>query len=328
MNTSTLKVRLAILNFLEFAVWGSYLISLGQYLANIGMGQDIFWFYAVQGIVSLFMPAVVGIVADRWIQAQRMLSLCHTLAGAAMIACGIYCMMMPTPQFAHLFALYTISVAFFMPTIGLANSVAFNALTKAGLDTVTHFPPIRVFGTVGFICAMLFVNFTQFQMDYNQFFTSGAIGIILAMYALGMPQCPVNKGESRSVSDMLGLKAFRLFKQRRMAIFFIFSMLLGVSLQITNSYGTSFINSFGLIPEFAGDWGVRNATAIISISQISETLCILLIPFCLKRFGIKGVMLISMFAWVLRFAFFGLGDTGDGVWLLVLSCIVYGVAFD
>jgi nucleoside transporter len=148
------------------------------------------------------------------------------------------------------------------------------------------------------------------------------------MYALGMPQCPVNKGESRSVSDMLGLKAFRLFKQRRMAIFFIFSMLLGVSLQITNSYGTSFINSFGLIPEFAGDWGVRNATAIISISQISETLCILLIPFCLKRFGIKGVMLISMFAWVLRFAFFGLGDTGDGVWLLVLSCIVYGVAFD
>ena len=320
MNTSTLKVRLAILNFLEFAVWGSYLISLGQYLANIGMGQDIFWFYAVQGIVSLFMPAVVGIVADRWIQAQRMLSLCHTLAGAAMIACGIYCMMMPTPQFAHLFALYTISVAFFMPTIGLANSVAFNALTKAGLDTVTHFPPIRVFGTVGFICAMLFVNFTQFQMDYNQFFTSGAIGIILAMYALGMPQCPVNKGESRSVSDMLGLKAFRLFKQRRMAIFFIFSMLLGVSLQITNS--------FGLIPEFAGDWGVRNATAIISISQISETLCILLIPFCLKRFGIKGVMLISMFAWVLRFAFFGLGDTGDGVWLLVLSCIVYGVAFD
>lgn len=328
MNTSTLKVRLAILNFLEFAVWGSYLISLGQYLANIGMGQDIFWFYAVQGIVSLFMPAVVGIVADRWIQAQRMLSLCHTLAGAAMIACGFYCMMMPSPQFAHLFALYTISVAFFMPTIGLANSVAFNALARAGLDTVTHFPPIRVFGTIGFICAMLFVNFTQFQMDYNQFFTSGVIGIILAMYALGMPQCPVNKGESRSVSDMLGLKAFRLFKQRRMAIFFIFSMLLGVSLQITNSYGTSFINSFGLIPEFAGDWGVRNATAIISISQISETLCILLIPFCLKRFGIKGVMLISMFAWVLRFAFFGLGDTGDGVWLLVLSCIVYGVAFD
>ncbi len=328
MNASAIKVRLALLNFLEFAVWGSYLISLGQYLASIGMGQDIFWFYAVQGIVSLFMPAVVGIVADRWLQAQRMLSLCHFLAGAFMLCCGGYCLLTDVPQFAPLFTFYTLSVAFYMPTIGLANSVAFNALTRAGLDTVVHFPPIRVFGTIGFICAMLFVNFTQFQMDYNQFFTSGVIGMVLAMYALTMPQCPVNKGESRSLADMLGLRAFKLFKQRRMAIFFIFSMLLGVSLQITNSYGTSFINSFGSIPEFAGDWGVRNATAIISISQISETLCILLIPFCLKRFGIKGVMLMSMFAWVLRFGFFGLGDTGHGVWLLVLSCIVYGVAFD
>lgn len=328
MNTSTLKVRLALLNFLEFAVWGSYLISLGQYLGSIGMGQDIFWFYAVQGIVSLFMPAVVGILADRCIQAQRMLSLCHVISGAFMIAAGLYCMFTPSPVFGPLFTLYAISVAFFMPTIGLANSVAFNALTRAGLDTVKHFPPIRVFGTIGFICAMLFVNFTQFQMDYNQFFTSGVVSLVLALYALSMPKCPVNKGESRSIGDMLGLNAFRLFKKRRMAIFFIFSMLLGVSLQITNSYGTSFINSFGLIPQFANDWGVRNATAIISISQASETLCILLIPMCLKRFGIKGVMLISMFAWVLRFAFFGLGDTGDGVWLLVLSCIVYGVAFD
>lgn len=328
MNPTTLKVRLILLNFLEFAVWGSYLISLGQYLGSIGMGQDIFWFYAVQGIVSLFMPAVIGIVADRWIQAQRTLSLCHLIAGVAMIAAGSYCMLSGKPEFGTLFALYTLSVAFFMPTIGLANSVAFNALSRAGMDTITAFPPIRVFGTVGFICAMLFVNFTQFQTNYYQFFTSGVIGLILALYALSMPQCPVNRGESRSMADMLGLRAFKLFKQKKMAIFFIFSMLLGVSLQITNSYGTSFITSFGNIAEFAGDWGVRNATAIISISQISETLCILLIPFCLKRYGIKGVMLMSMFAWVLRFGFFGLGDTGSGVWLLVLSCIVYGVAFD
>lgn len=328
MNTSTLKVRLAILNFLEFAVWGSYLISLGQYLANIGMGQDIFWFYAVQGIVSLFMPAVVGIVADRWIQAQRMLSLCHTLAGAAMIACGIYCMMMPTPQFAHLFALYTISVAFFMPTIGLANSVAFNALTKAGLDTVTHFPPIRVFGTVGFICAMLFVNFTQFQTNAWQLITSAVLSFILAAYALTLPSCLTKKEAASSVADALGLKAFRLFKQKRMAIFFLFSMFLGVSLQITNSYGNTFITSFSEIAEYADTWGAHNANALISLSQMSETLCILLIPFCLKKLGIKGVMLMSMFAWVLRFGFFGLGNTGDGLWLLVISCIVYGIAFD
>lgn len=329
-NTAGVKIRLGVLSFLELAVWGAYLISLGQYLGSIGMSHMIFWFYAVQGIVSLFMPALVGIVADRWIQAQRMLSICHAVAGVSMIAAAAYCMFTPQPQFAVLFSIYTLSVAFYMPTIGLANSVAFNALSQAGLDTIKHFPPIRVFGTIGFICAMLFVNFTQFQTDYNQFYTSGVLGLIMAVYSLTMPSCPVNNNgeKAATVADMLGLKAFALFKQRRMAVFFVFSMLLGVSLQITNSYGSLFISSFGAISEYANDWGVRNATAIISVSQLSETLCILLIPVCLRRFGIKGVMLIAMIGWVLRFGFFGLGDPGKGVWLLLLSCVVYGVAFD
>lgn len=323
-----LQVRLAAMNFLEFGVWGAYLISLGNFLGSAGLATDIGWFYAVQGIVSLFMPAIVGIIADRWIQAQRMLSLCHLLAGAFMIAAAIYCFTATQIEFGPLFALYTASVAFFMPTIGLANSVAFNALTRAGMDTITHFPPIRVFGTVGFICSMLFVNFTQFQTNAWQLVTSGVLSFVLAAYALTMPKCPTNPASSGSVVDSLGLRAFKLFKVKRMAIFFIFSMLLGVSLQITNSYGNIFITSFSEIAEYADTWGARNANALISISQISETLCILLIPFCLKRFGIKGVMLMSMFAWVLRFGLFGLGDTGSGVWMLVVSCIVYGIAFD
>lgn len=282
----------------------------------------------IQGVVSLFMPAVVGIIADRWLQAQKMLSLCHLLAGCFMGAAGIYCLSTPTIEFGPLFTLYTFSVAFFMPTIGLANSVAFNALNREGMDTVKHFPPIRVFGTVGFICAMLFVNFTQFQSNPYQLITSAVLSFCLAAYALTMPKCPTNAAGSNSISDMLGLRAFKLFKVKRMSVFFIFSMLLGVSLQITNSYGNTFITSFSAIPEFADTWGAHNANALISLSQMSETLCILLIPFCLKRFGIKGVMMMSMFAWMLRFGFFGLGDTGSGLWLLVLSCIVYGVAFD
>ena len=175
---------------------------------------------------------------------------------------------------------------------------------------------------------MLFVNFTQFQTNAYQLITSAALSFILAAYALTMPACKVKKGQKSSLADSLGLKAFKLFKQKRMAIFFIFSMFLGVSLQITNSYGNTFITSFENLAEFADTWGAHNANALISLSQISETLCILLIPFCLKRFGIKGVMLMSMFAWVLRFGFFGIGDTGSGLWLLILSCIVYGVAFD
>ena len=324
----SLQVKLALLSFLEFGVWGAYLISLGNYLARIGLATQIGWFYTVQGIVSLFMPAIIGILADRWIQAQKMLSLCHILAGCFMGAAGVYCLTTSQVEFGPLFALYTLSVAFFMPTIGLGNSVAFNALTEANLDTIKHFPPIRVFGTVGFICSMLFVNFTQFQTNAYQLITSAALSFILAAYALTMPACKVKKGQKSSLANSLGLKAFKLFKQKRMAIFFIFSMFLGVSLQITNSYGNTFITSFENLAEFADTWGAHNANALISLSQISETLCILLIPFCLKRFGIKGVMLMSMFAWVLRFGFFGIGDTGSGLWLLILSCIVYGVAFD
>lgn len=323
-----IEMRLALMNFLEFGVWGAYLISLGNFLYSIGLEKQIGWFYTVQGIVSLFMPAIIGIIADRYVQAQRMLSLCHILAGCFMAAAGIYCLTTSQVEFGPLFSLYTLSVAFFMPTIGLGNSVAFNALTGAGLDTVKHFPPIRVFGTVGFICSMLFVNFTQFQTNAWQLITSAILSFILAAYALSLPTCAVRKGEKSSISEILGLRAFSLFKQKRMAIFFVFSMLLGVSLQITNSYGNAFITSFSQIAEFADTWGAHNANALISLSQMSETLCILLIPFCLKRFGIKGVMLMSMFAWVLRFAFFGLGNTGDGLWLLVLSCIVYGIAFD
>lgn len=328
MKVRAIEVRLAGLSFLEFAVWGAYLISLGNYLSTVGLERQIGWFYTVQGLVSLFMPAVVGIIADRWVQAQRMLSACHLLAGAFMGGAAIYCLGSNEVEFGPLFTLYTLSVAFFMPTIGLCNSVAFNALNREGLDTVIHFPPIRVFGTVGFICSMLFVNFTQFQSNAWQLVTSAVLSIVMAVYSLSMPSCPVKHGSAASMAEALGLKAFSLFKEKKMAIFFVFSMLLGVSLQITNSYGNTFITSFGDIAEYAETWGAHNANALISISQMSETLCILLIPFCLKRFGIKGVMLMSMMAWVFRFGFFGLGDTGSGVWMLIVSCVVYGIAFD
>ncbi len=330
---TSIKVKLAAMNFLEFAVWGAYLTSLGIYLSNVGLGDKIYLFYAIQGIVSIFMPAIIGIIADRMIQAQRMLSICHIIAGITMGAAALYCYNTPIVEFTPLFTLYTISVAFFMPTIGLSNSVAFTALVEANLDTVKHFPPIRVFGTVGFIASMLLTNFIKIdgismQQTYFQMLSSGIISIILAVYALTMPKCPISTASTKSIVDALGLRAFALFKEKKMAIFFIFSMLLGVSLQITNGYGTTFINAFGSLTEYASTWGAQNATALISLSQVSETLCILLIPFALKRFGIKGVMLIAMFAWALRFGFFGLGNPGNGVWLFILSMIVYGVAFD
>lgn len=336
-NSTSVKIRLSVMNFMEFAVWGAYLISMGMYLGSHGLGDKVFWFYTVQGLVSIFMPALIGIVADRWIPAQKTLSICHFIAGTFMILTGLiasgYDGDLP---FGPIFVLYTISVAFFMPTIGLSNSVAFNILEQNNLSTVTDFPPIRVFGTVGFIVAELFVNFVSIggetiQHSFTQFYTSGILSIALSIYALlCVGKCPVNKNAGpTSLSEALGLNAFKLFKSKRMAIFFIFSMLLGVSLQITNSYGSSFIYHFDSVKEFAGGFWAQNPTFLISISQCAEALCILMIPYCLKKFGIKGVMLMAMFAWVLRFGFFGIGNTAfPGFILLILSCIVYGVAFD
>ena len=331
MKNRSLQFRLIVMNFLEFAVWGAYLTSMGTYLATHGMGTHIGWFYSVQGIVSLFMPALMGIVADRWIPAQKLQSICHFIAGAFMVAAGLYGWQAgDAVAFGPLFTLYTISVAFFMPTIALTNSVAFNALIKGGMDTVKDFPPIRVFGTVGFIVTMWCCDLLGFQPTSWQFVLSGALSLILGAYSLTLPNCDIKPAAAnQSIVDALGLRAFALFKQKKMALFFIFSMFLGVSLQITNGFANPFLTSFGAIEEFAHTFGVQHANILISISQICEALCILLIPFVLKRFGIKNVMLMAMFAWVLRFGFFGAGNPGfPGVILFVLSCVVYGFAFD
>ncbi len=342
-----ITIRLIVMNFLQYAIWGAYLTSMGSFLGKAGLGPQIWLFFATQGFVSIFMPALMGIVADKWIPAQKVLSLCQGIAGALMLALGYYAMshvnltdgayvINENFSFGLFYTIYLLSVAFYMPTIAISNSVAYNSLEINGMDTVKDFPPIRVFGTIGFICSMLLVNFIndgngiQFQHGYSQFFVSGILGLVLCVYALTMPNCPTKPkdAENKSVAEALGLTAFQLFRQKQFAIFFIFSMLLGASLQITNGYANTFISSFASIPEYANAWGAKNANALISLSQVSETLCILLIPFFMKKFGIKKVMLIAMFAWVFRFGFFGLGNPGGGVWLFVLSCIVYGVAFD
>ena len=336
MNKS-IKSRLIAMNIIQWAVWGAYLTSMGSYLANVGLATRIGIFYAMQGIVSIFMPTLMGIVADKFIPAQKLLGICHGIAGAAMVSAGFYGMTAGTEvSFGILFSLYALSVAFYMPTIALSNAVAFNILEQNGYDTVKDFPPIRVFGTVGFICAMLFVNFmtngagVQYQHSYNQFFVSGILGLAMLVYCFTLPNCPCRQstGENQTLAQRFGLDAFSLFKDKQMAIFFIFSMLLGVALQITNGFANPFISHFTEVPEYAHTWGARNANALISISQISETLGILLIPIAMRLFGIKRVMLIAMFAWVLRFGLFGAGNPGTGVWMLILSMIVYGVAFD
>ena len=341
-----IKLRLALMNFLEFAVWGAYLTSMGNYLGRAGMGAEIAWFYAIQGIVSIFMPTIVGIISDKYVQPQRMLGICHLLAGLGRVGLFYLGMTNAMPDKTMFIAIYTFSVAFYMPTLALSNTTAFTILKSKGLDTVKDFPPIRVLGTVGFIVTMWFVNCAtldngafsfgfassefKFQYTHMQFLVSGVLSFVLFAYCMTLPSCPIVKSEEKkSITDMFGLSAFKLFKDKKMALFFIFSCLLGMSLQVTNSYATPFITSFKGDPLLADTFAANNATLLVSISQVSEALCILMIPFFLRRYGIKIVMLLAMFAWVLRFGFFGMGNPAmPGVLLFILSCIVYGVAFD
>ena len=354
-----LKIRLALMNFLEFAVWGAYLTCMGNYLGRAGLGDKISWFYAIQGIVSIFMPTLMGIVADRFLQPQRLLGLCHLLAGGFMLGCWWLGVEAghghELPDKWTFIGLYTLSVAFYMPTIALANTTAFTIMKKNNMDTVKEFPPIRVLGTVGFIMTMWFVNcsawtsgdasqeglaFTltfaenpyKFQYTYMQFFVSGLLSIVLFLYTFTLPSCELTKKTGKvSLAESFGLNAFKLFKTKKMALFFVFSALLGMCLQVTNGYAVPFITSFkgSTDPAVYNSFAANNATLLSSISQISEALCILMIPFFLKRYGIKVVMLMSMFAWVFRFGFFGIGNPAmPGVIMFILSCIVYGVAFD
>jgi NHS family xanthosine MFS transporter len=318
-----IKSRLTILNFLQFFVWGSWLISIGNYLGGTlhFSGSQIGAVFSTLGIASLFMPTLMGIVADKWINAERVLGACHII-GAALL---FYSSTISNPN--TFFWVMLANSMFYMPTIALNNSVSYTILEQKGFDIVKDFPPIRVWGTIGFIVAMWVVDLCGWTSSSMQLIFSSAAALILGVYAFTMPKCPpVKSVKDSSLFSSLGLDAFVLFKQRKMFVFFLFAMFLGAALQITNAFGGSFLESFKTtLPD---SFGVKHSNLLLSISQISETLFILTIPFFLRKFGIKKVMLISIFAWVFRFGLFAIGNPGGGLFLLVLSMIIYGMAFD
>lgn len=318
-----IKQRLMLMNFLEFFVWGSWLISLGGYMiVTLGFtGGEVGAVYATMGIASLFMPAILGIVADRWVNAERVLGLCH-VAGALLLLWASV-----TTDYPTFYLIMLLNAMAFMPTIALSNTVSYILLGKKGMDVVKDFPPIRVWGTVGFICAMWMVDIFGWTKSPLQLYVSAGAGLVLGIYAFTMPKCPPVQVEAkRSLVSSMGLDAFVLFRKKKMIIFFIFAMLLGAALQITNAFGGAFLDDFKT--NYADSFGVKHPNLLLSISQISETLFILTIPFFLRRFGIKQVMMLSIFAWVFRFALFAIGDPGNGLYLLILSMIIYGMAFD
>ena len=322
----SIKFRLTVMSFLQFFVWGAWLLTIGTYCFNTKhwSGAQFGAIFSTLALSSLFMPALTGIIADKWLNAEKLYGILHILYGIVLFF---------VPKVNDPDTLYYVIFAAmicYMPTISLSNSIAYTILKNNQYDVVKIFPPIRVWGTIGFIVATWVTNLSGSKANANQFIIAAVMAIVLGIFSFTLPKCPPQKSISKDASliEQLGLSAFKLFSSYKMALFFVFSMFLGAALQLTNMYGDSFLDDFGKIPKYAGSFVVKYSTIIISISQVSETVFILAIPFFLKRFGIKKVMLISMLAWVLRFGLFSYGDPAGGLWMIVLSCIVYGMAFD
>ena len=314
------------MSFLQFFVWGAWLITIANYWFGTKNwdGTQFGLVFSTMGIASLFMPTLTGIIADRWVNAEKLYGILHLLYAAV-----LFCLPIVTDSTTFIYVIL-LAMCFYMPTISLCNSVSYNGLLLNKSDIVKDFPPIRVYGTIGFIAAMWITNLTGNKATAYQFYIAGIAAVILGIYAFTLPESKPQRliKANASTVDILGLGAFKLFADYKMALFFIFSMFLGSTLQLTNAYGDIFLDEFKYFPRYVNSFVVKYSTIIMSVSQVSETLFILAIPFFLKRFGIKTVMLISMMAWVLRFAFFAFGNPLDGLWLIIMSCIVYGMAFD
>ncbi|WNS75437.1 nucleoside permease [Bacillus sp. DTU_2020_1000418_1_SI_GHA_SEK_038] len=321
-----IKLRLKIMVFLQFFIWGSWLVTLGSYMIMTLQftGAQVGVVYSSLGLASLIMPSLVGIIADRWIKANRLYGICHFLGAIALFIAA------QTSDPSIMFWVMFFNSMVYMPTLALTNTISLFSLEKAGLDTVKDFPPIRVFGTIGFILALWIISFAQLELSNMQLFIASGVSLLLALYSLTLPDCPTsNSQKDKSLVSLLGLDAFVLFKQKKMAIFFLFAMLLGAALQITNTFGNPFLHDFALNPKYTDSLVVKYPAILSSVAQISEVFFILAIPFFLQKYGIKKVMLISMAAWTLRFVFFAYGNPSSlGFVLLLLSMIVYGCAFD
>jgi NHS family xanthosine MFS transporter len=319
----SIPLRLTVMNFVQFFVWGAWLISFSAYMSRtLGFtGLQIGSIYGTMGVASLFMPGLMGIIADRWLNSERLYGMLH-LTGAALILWAS-----TVRDYETLYFIMLLIACVYMPTIALNNTISFRVLEQQGMNFIRKFPPIRVWGTVGFIVAMWCTDLSGSNLTVGQLYISAGAAVFLGLYGFTLPACPpVRDAGRKTLAEALGLDSFVLFKRTQMVVFFLCAMLLGGALQITNAFGSAFLADFaGAYPD---SFGVRNSNILISVSQISETLFILTIPFFLQRFGIKVVMLIAIFAWVLRFGLFAYGDPGPGLWMLVLSMIVYGMAFD
>jgi len=313
MNINT-RIKLSAMMFLEFFIWGAWFVTLGTYLGKnlAASGNQIGLAYLTQSIGAIAAPFIIGLIADRYFSAQKILGVLH-LFGAALL---FYASTVTT--FDNFFPVILIYMILFMPTLALVNSVSFRQMNDPGKE----FPAIRVLGTIGWIIAGLSIGWLAWEQQ-NQlvltFKVSAIASALLGIFSFTLPATPpVKKDEKASISDILGLEAISLLKNRSYLLFFLSSVAICIPLAFYYNFTNLYLNEAGM----------KSAAGVQSLGQVSETLFLLLMPVLFARFGVKKMLGIGMAAWALRYLFFAFGNANSGYWMLVMGIVLHGICYD
>lgn len=313
------RIQLSLMMFLEFFIWGGWFVSLGLYLSQSlqASGAEIAMAYSTQSWGAIIAPFVIGLIADRYFNAERILGVLHLVGALLMYQAA------SAESFTAFYPYILGYMILYMPTLALVNSVSFNQINDPALD----FSTIRVFGTVGWIVAGLLVSFLNWDSQQgiqegllrNMFYMTALMSVVLGIFSFTLPKTPPKaKGSAVSISEILGLDAFQLLKDRNFLIFFLSSVLICIPLAFYYQHAGQFL----------GEIGVTNPTAKMTIGQVSEVVFMLLLPIFFKRFGIKWTLLLGMLAWTIRYALFAYGNAGELAFMLIIGIALHGICYD
>lgn len=309
---SLVRTQLSAMMLLEYFIWGSWYVTLGSYMQGEPLnatGTQIGAAYGALAIATIISPFFIGMVADRFFSAQSVMGLLHII-GAALL----FLATRVTDNAAFYWVVLIYSMLY-MPTIALSNSIAFNQMSDPG----RQFPWIRVFGTLGWILAGQLISFLDLDTSGSTFYLAAASSAALGVLSFTLPNTPPKgKGQKTSFAAAIGLEAFVLFKDRSYSIFFISAILICIPLSFYYSFANVYLTEVGM----------SNATAKMTLGQVSEALFILAIPFMFYKTGVKNMLLIGILAWTLRYVFFGFGNIDANLWMLYAGIILHGVCYD
>lgn len=311
---NTIKIKLSFMMFLEFFIWGGWFVTMGTFLSQSfkASGSQLAMAYETQSIGAIIAPFIIGLIADRYFSAQKILGFLHLVGAIILYLAG------NSSEFLSFYPFVLIYMVLYMPTLALVNSVAFRQMK----DPSKEFPPIRVFGTVGWIFAGLIIGYLGWESQKllaNTFYLTAIASAVLGVFSFSLPDTPptAKKGDY-SITKILGLDALSLLKDTKYLIFFISSILICIPLAFYYQHANQFLNEIGM----------PSAAAVMTLGQISEAFFILLLPVFLKRYGIKITLIVGMLAWVVRYILFAYGDVGENTWMLIFGVILHGICYD